>query len=417
MYFREKHHKAARIRCLAFCRFGNCASHNDDFSVEGTCVVRCLGLRVNLVRIIVLSVSNGQHIFTDTMRRGSDYNADLGRYLEPIRELQFVTALDWKLAPPGTGKCEIDAEITITTPRRKFRFAAEFKRTYMDRATLNMLIAQQAHVREKMKLPLMLIARYIPTPMAERLVEAGINFVDSVGNLHVNLGGDYYVFAVGRKEIKPKIAERRTTAAMVQAAFVFLVDANAVRWPVRKLAEFAGIGKTAAAEARQRLTGTGVLHPTRTGLQIANRKALEEDFVGGYERILRPELLVGRFLALEHDPYLLLQNLKQWAVQNEVLWALTGAAAAFQLQRFYRGEDVAVFIGTAPERLARDLKLLPDRNGTFTLLRKFGTLFPWRVEGGLPVAHPWLIYAELMHEGGPRAIEAATEIREKLLLP
>jgi hypothetical protein len=44
-------------------------------------------------------------------------------------------------------------------------------------------------------------------------------------------------------------------------------------------------------------------------------------------------------------------------------------------------------------------------------------LFPWRVERGLPVAHPWLIYAELLHEGGARAIEAATEIREKFLLP
>jgi hypothetical protein len=351
------------------------------------------------------------------MRQGTDYKADIGRYLEPIRALQFVTALDWKLAARGAGDREIDAEITITTPRHKFKFAAEFKRTYMDRATLNALVAQQARIREKMKLPLLLIARYIPAPMGERLAEAGINFVDSVGNLHVNLGGDYYVFVVGHKEIKPNIAERRTTAAMVQAAFVFLVDANALRWPVRKLAEVAGIGKTAAAEARQRLTETRVLHPTRTGLQIVDRKTLEEDFLGGYERVLRPELLMGRFRPLEHDPNRLLQKLKQWAMQNEVTWAVTGAPAAFQLQHFYRGEEVAVFIGTAPDRLTRDLKLLPDKNGTITLLRKFGTLFPWRLEGGLPVAHPWLVYAELMHEGGPRAVEAATEIREKFLLP
>ena len=351
------------------------------------------------------------------MRQGTEYERDLGRYLEAIRALPFVTALDWKVAPRGAGDREIDAEIKITTPRRKFKLAAEFKRTYMDRANLNALIAQQAHVRQKLKMPLLLIARYIPAPMGERLAEAGINFVDGVGNLHVNLGGDYYVFAVGRKEIKPKVAERRTTAAMVQAAFVFLVDANAVHWPVRKLAEVAGIGKTAAAEARQRLTETGVLHATRTGLQIADRKELEEDFLGGYERVLRPELLMGRFRPLERDPNTLLENFKQWAGQNEVPWAVTGAPAAFRLQRFYRGEEVPVFIGTAPDRLTRDLKLLPDKNGTVTLLREFGTLFPWQVEGGIPIAHPWLIYAELLHEGGPRAIEAATEIREKFLLP
>jgi hypothetical protein len=351
------------------------------------------------------------------MRQRTEYEGDLGRYLKPIRALPFVTALDWKVAPRGNGDRQIDAEIKITTPRRKFKLAAEFKRTYLDRATLSALMAQQAHVREKMKMPLLLIARYIPAPMGERLAEAGINFVDGIGNLHVNLGGDYYVFTAGRKEIKPKVGERRITAAMVQAAFAFLADANAVHWPVRKLAEVAGTGKTAAAEARQRLTETGVLHATRTGLKVADRKALEEDFLGGYERVLRPELLMGRFRALERDPDTLLEKFQQWAGRNHVPWAVTGAPAAFRLQRFYRGEQIPVFVGIAPDRLTRDLKLLPDKNGAVLLLREFGTLFPWRVERGLPVAHPWLIYAELLHEGGARAIEAATEIREKFLLP
>jgi hypothetical protein len=119
----------------------------------------------------------------------------------------------------------------------------------------------------------------------------------------------------------------------------------------------------------------------------------------------------------ERDPNMPLENFKQWAERNEMTWAVTGAPAAFRLQRFYRGEEVPVFIRTVPDRLTRDLKLLPDRNGTVTLLRAFGTLFPWRVEGGVPIAHPWLIYAELLHEGGARAVEAATEIREKFLLP
>ena len=112
------------------------------------------------------------------MRQGTEYEGDLGRYLEPIRALPFVTALDWTVAPRGTGNREIDAEIKITTPRRKFKIAAEFKRTYMDRATLKALIAQQAHVRQKLKLPLLLIARCDPTLMGERLADAGINFVD-----------------------------------------------------------------------------------------------------------------------------------------------------------------------------------------------------------------------------------------------
>jgi len=93
------------------------------------------------------------------MRHATEYEGDLGRYLEPIRVLPFVTALDWTVAPRGAGDREIDAEIKITTPRRKFKLAGEFKRAYLDRATLNALIAQQDHIRQKLKMPLLLVAR------------------------------------------------------------------------------------------------------------------------------------------------------------------------------------------------------------------------------------------------------------------
>jgi hypothetical protein len=84
-----------------------------------------------------------------------------------------------------------------------------------------------------------------------------------------------------------------------------LLFSKTIRLPT-KLGNVAGIGKTAGAEARQRLTGTGVLHATNTRLQIADRKALEEDFLGGYDRALRPEWLMGRFRPLEDDPDTLL---------------------------------------------------------------------------------------------------------------
>jgi hypothetical protein len=48
-----------------------------------------------------------------------------------------------------------------------------------------------------------------------------------------------------------------------------------------------------------------------------------------------------------------------------------------------------------------------------TLLRSFGTSFPWRTQAGTPISHPLLIYAELLHEGEPKALEAAAHIRRK----
>jgi len=81
-----------------------------------------------------------------------------------------------------------------------------------------------------------------------------------------------------------------TLIAMMTMLLLMMMAANSVgRDEPREISVHC---KTAAAEVRQRLTETGLLHATRTGLQIADRKALEEDLLGGYERVLRPELLL-----------------------------------------------------------------------------------------------------------------------------
>jgi hypothetical protein len=340
----------------------------------------------------------------------------LDRFLEPLRRLAFVQAVDVEHNPQHAAERATEAKVKLTTPRRTFRLVVELKRTYLDRTTVNALVAQQTYFRNKLNTPLLLVARYIPAGIGERLAQAGINFVDAVGNIHLNLGGDYYVFVIGRKQAKPQMAERRITAAMVQVTFTLLVEKDAIDWPVRKLAEAAGVGKTAAAEARQRLTQRGMVQPTRTGLTIANRKDLQQDFLTGYEQVLRPDLLIGTFRPLEPDPDLLLGKFKKWAKRNNVQWAVTGGPAAFALDQFYRGEQVPIFLANAPDQLNRQLKLLRDTNGTVTLLKMFGTLFPWRVQNDLPIAHPLLIYADLLHQGDPRALEAAAQIQERHLI-
>jgi hypothetical protein len=66
--------------------------------------------------------------------------------------------------------------------------------------------------------------------------------------------------------------------------------------------------------------------------------------------------------------------------------AVAGGPAAFSLDRFYRGERITVFLANAPQNLNRELKLLPDTNGPATLLRTFGTIFPWRIKNGLAIS-------------------------------
>ena len=85
------------------------------------------------------------------------------------------------------------------------------------------------------------------------------------------------------------------------------------------------------------------------------------------------------------------------------------------MQHFYQGTEAPIFLTEWNSEIQKCLRLLPDRNGPVTVLRAFGEPVFWRTIGALTVAHPWLIYAELMHSEDPRAHEAAEELRREFL--
>jgi hypothetical protein len=146
-----------------------------------------------------------------------------------------------------------------------------------------------------------------------------------------------------------------------------------------------------------------------------DRRNLANQFVDGYSRVLRPHLRIGRFRALERNPERLLEHIAHLATRAGLGWAVTGAPAAFGLQRFYRDDQVPVFMSELRPEAQRELRLVPDREGPVVLFRLFGTHCAWRELGDLWLAHPWLIYAELVHRGEPRALEAADQLREEYL--
>lgn len=335
-------------------------------------------------------------------------------YLDRLRELPFVrdVRVVWE---PDPGKQGADALVTLRTPRRRFRLGLEVKRTFLDRASTGALIAERLRLEREYRLPLLLAARYVPRPTGERLADAGVNFVDRVGNIHLKLGDDHHVLVLGRRNPLPHPVARRPSPALIQLLFVLLADPAAAGWPVRALAEAAGIGKTAAAAARQRLLGENVLRRGEGSFHVMDRRSLADQFVDGYSRLLRSHLHIGRFRALEREPERLLGLIARLARRDGLGWAVTGAPAAFALQRFYRDDQVPVFLQELRPEAQRELRLVPDREGPVLLFRGFGTHYAWREAGDLWVAHPWLIYAELVHRGEPRALEAAAQIREEYL--
>ncbi len=329
--------------------------------------------------------------------------------LDHVRELPFIREV-------ALVHVQERPRVRLKTPRRTFTLSLATKGTFLDKTLTNAIIAEHRALVRDQQLPLLLLARYIPRPTGERLAEAGVNFADRPGNLHLKLGDDYHVFLLGRREQAREPTGMRVGPALVQLCFLLLAEPAAMDWTVRQLAEAAGIGKTAAATGLQRLVRLGVLtqRDDRT-YRITDRKRLTDDFLTGYAQVLRPHLLLGRFRPPENDPDTFLKRARDPMTDSGVAWAVTGGPAAYALDRFYRGPEVPLFVEQFPPSLQRALRLAPDRYGPVSVLRTFGKYWRYNGKTDVAVAHPWLVYAELLHSGDPRALEAAEQVREQFL--
>jgi hypothetical protein len=125
--------------------------------------------------------------------------------------------------------------------------------------------------------------------------------------------------------------------------------------------------------------------------------------------LLRPKLLVGRFQPPEQDLGQTLERFKRVTGPKRVAWALTGGFAADLLIRHFRGDQLGFFVSEWSADFTKSLKWLPSSAGPVTVLRQFSPLvvFTPKQSVEVPVAHPLLVYAELISQGRERELETA----------
>ena len=332
--------------------------------------------------------------------------------LAPLRSLPFVKGVHLVL---GRGT-EADVQLRIKSPSGVTSFTVDVKKTYLDRSTVTALAAAGKRLERDGRPALLLLARYVPRVAGEELVRTGICFADQSGNVNLRLGERYHAFVLGNRDLGRAERTRRLSPGAVQVLFLAIARPELLREPVRRVAENAGVGKSTAAEVRRQLLQDRLVVPNSSGeYRIADEKAIRERFLLGYSQVLRPHLLLGRFRGPYQDGTGFMEALAQACARRPTPWALTGGAGAYELDRYYRGEETIAFVDNWDSGLAKDLRMIPDAGGPVTVLRPFGRIVVMPGSSKRPVAHPWLIYAELLHNGEPRAIEAAEELRRNHL--
>jgi hypothetical protein len=333
---------------------------------------------------------------------------DLHPYLERLRALPFIKSVD--LCPSGRdADAREDARLSLRTPKGRHDLAVEVKTTPLSTSAAQGLIA---HALRNPARPWLAFSPYVSQPAGQLLASRGIGFVDQAGNCHIAVGQDYLAHIEGRRPLLTSRHGRGLGARSYQVLFALLAHPELATAPIRSLADAAGVRKTAAADLVRRLKEEGLILRDRAGRRIVRPNAYMDRWVAGYVDKLRPRLLVGRYRASTSEPSAFEKQVEA-TLRDHPNWAWGGATAGYRLTRHYRGEITTLHVATPSTTMQRQLGLLPAKDGPIVIL---GVPGPLGLEGPAPhIAHPLLVYTELLGEGDERAIEAAAEIRSRFL--
>jgi hypothetical protein len=278
-------------------------------------------------------------------------------------------------------------------------------------------LREQAHSYGA-ELGAIVVGRFIDAELGAMLRSKDVNYVDTGGNLHLELADGRFVAHVEGQKPRSRSRPRATSlrAAGYRVLFAILVRPDLLRMTVREIERCSGASRQAVSELFARLREEGGL--TRGGRShhqfVPGRRAeLIARFVSGWTDAVRPTLLIGSFRRREQGSVDADAEIERTLANHAAGWGFGGTAGAMRLAPHFRGADTVLHVADWNDDASRALGLAPDRTGPIRIYRKMGELD--LVATPSHCAHPLLVYAELATSGDERAREAARAVRDALL--
>lgn len=255
--------------------------------------------------------------------------------------------------------------------------------------------------------PKLLVTDYVTPPMAERLRERGVQFIDAAGNAFLHQP-PLLVWVKGqRPPDMPKAGDvrgRAFRATGLQVLFALLCKPELVDQPYREIAKLARVAHGTVGWVMPELPRMGFIGTLKGHRRLLNGPKLLQQWVEAYARTLRPKLVLERWHADTLD----------WTAKVDPIrygLLLGGEPAARRLTRHLR-PGTATFYGAKPNRqLMIDQRMRPDPDGNVEILRRF-----WAFDGETPGQVPdLLVYADLLAIGDARCLETAGEMHDGIV--
>ena len=317
---------------------------------------------------------------------------------------------------------EVDAFVRIAKGKVQVDIAIEAKRTVTPATFGAILVQTKAQALAHGK-PVILVTDHVTPPMADRLREAGQQFIDIAGNAYLEAPG-WLIYVVGRKPAQtcgPAHAAKAGTPAGLKVLFALLCDPALIDRPQREIALAANVALGAIPGVLNDLRDQGhVLVMPGIRRLNANKRLLDE-WAMAYARTMRHKTLTAAY----NTPTI--ADWKAWGIEQDGMW-WGGEPAAAIMTDYLRPGVLTIYTEKLPAKFIHEHRLTKvpnDQRGrleaTVEVRKPFwGTALQQRYEtmaGRAVTTPPVLVYADLLATGDARCIETAEILYDKTIAP
>jgi hypothetical protein len=294
----------------------------------------------------------------------------------------------------------VDARVTFTINEKKsITRNAEIKKEIRKHH-----IPQLKELDEKMG-PLMLVAERLYPNIKKLLNEAGIDWLDVAGNIHLKEGETLIWIDKHTTTPVQKKKNRAFTKTGLKVVFLFLFDETWLNRTYREIAEAADV---ALGNIKHVLDGLKeheyVYAKNKNVLKLKNKDKLLDQWITAFADELRPRIQKARYKFMNKRAE---QKWKELPLGEGDRWG--GEPAADLITNDLKPLEYIIYTKKNRAELMKQFELIPDDNGKVEIREPY-----WTVEEVLPNIAPHLVvYTDLMVTGDPRNIKIAKEVYAK----
>ncbi|AZQ59325.1 hypothetical protein EJ994_11090 [Maribacter sp. MJ134] len=264
------------------------------------------------------------------------------------------------------------------------------------------------------ELPVLVASKYITPKAKEALKARNINYIDSFGNAFLNLDNlKLYIEKNNGKPVHNQYSDVFTQSGG-QILFHLLQNPELINATYRHLAE---ISKVSLGSVSKMINGLldedfAVKWDNEKKYQLVRMEELLEKWIDVLNQKILPVYKLGKY-SFSKNRF----EIKENSPEFETRWG--GESGAAMLTNYLKPEKYTLFTNRPKQDLIKNYRLLPQEDGEISVYHPF-----WKLgscdhdyEDSNVVAHPLLIYAELIYSGNDRNIETAKIIFDEYIKP